>query len=67
MMAMKLPSCSSVAILSATNIYCGMCNESKVEQDDEFVFGSLTFLVAKNMLSDPNVWIADTGASTHTT
>ena len=48
-------------------MWCGECADSEEATENEFGLGSLSFPMTKNMLSNPNVWIADTGASTHTT
>ena len=48
-------------------MWCGECADAEGTNKNEFGLGSLGFPMTKNMLSDPNVWIADTGASTHTT
>ena len=43
-----------------------MCKIDK-NQKHEFGFGGLAFLDNQRLLSDPNVWINDTGATTHST
>ena len=45
----------------------GSVGEELLGDMHEFVLGSIAFATDQRMLNDPNVWIADTGASTHST